>query len=89
MHQEFDVNLFSDSAMFTVFLNADLCAIVEDQMESDVKSYLLFVSRAGPVPYDPGVNLHEPVLLNEENEATLLRTQVIHHLMGPCYLELR
>ncbi|XP_059176165.1 mitochondrial fission factor homolog B-like isoform X1 [Physella acuta] len=31
---------------------------------------------AGPVPYDPGVNLNDSVLLNEENEATLLRTQV-------------
>ncbi|CAL1536474.1 unnamed protein product [Lymnaea stagnalis] len=30
----------------------------------------------GPVPYDPGVNLNDSVLLNEENEATLLRTQV-------------
>ncbi|CAG5126767.1 unnamed protein product [Candidula unifasciata] len=30
----------------------------------------------GPVPYDPGVNLHDSVLLNEENETTLLRTQV-------------
>ncbi|BFZ21191.1 hypothetical protein BsWGS_24230 [Bradybaena similaris] len=28
------------------------------------------------VPYDPGVNLHDPVLLNEEDEGTLLRTQV-------------
>ncbi|BFZ11074.1 hypothetical protein BsWGS_14114 [Bradybaena similaris] len=30
----------------------------------------------GPVPYDPGVNLHDSVLLNEENETTLLRTQM-------------
>lgn len=31
---------------------------------------------AGPVPYAPGVNHHDPLLLNEENEASLLRTQV-------------
>ncbi|XP_005112593.2 uncharacterized protein LOC101860941 [Aplysia californica] len=30
----------------------------------------------GPLPYDPGVNLQDSVLLNEEDEATLLRTQV-------------
>jgi hypothetical protein len=30
----------------------------------------------GPLPYDPGVNLHDSVLLNEENEVTLVRTQV-------------
>ncbi|RUS87474.1 hypothetical protein EGW08_004728 [Elysia chlorotica] len=29
-----------------------------------------------PVPYDPGVSLHDSLLLNEEDEATLLRTQV-------------
>ena len=30
----------------------------------------------GPLPYEPGVSLHDPVLLNEEDEATLLRTQM-------------
>ncbi|GFO11480.1 mitochondrial fission factor-like [Plakobranchus ocellatus] len=29
-----------------------------------------------PVPYDPGVSLTDSLLLNEEDEATLLRTQV-------------
>lgn len=29
-----------------------------------------------PVPYDPGVSLQDSLLLNEEDEATLLRTQV-------------
>ncbi|KAK3790196.1 hypothetical protein RRG08_007801 [Elysia crispata] len=29
-----------------------------------------------PVPYDPGVSLNDSLLLNEEDEATLLRTQV-------------
>ncbi|XP_071099996.1 mitochondrial fission factor-like [Haliotis cracherodii] len=30
----------------------------------------------GPVPYTPGVSPYESLLLNEEDEATLLRTQV-------------
>ncbi|KAH9492541.1 hypothetical protein Btru_025766 [Bulinus truncatus] len=50
--------------------------LIEAQVGSTKQSIIANGHVVGPVPYDPGVSLNESVLLNEENEATLLRTQV-------------
>lgn len=41
-----------------------------------MNSTLLMFYRATPVPYTPGLSPNESLLLNEEDEATLLRTHV-------------